>query len=157
MKRTQWAIDVHAAMLASGESLTCAEIVAKFGPSPGKKPVANRMWEAANRGWYSVEKVAGSICNANRYKALPREDRYDWTPERCAALAKVWPTMGVRCAPMFAPATVPSVQKRAAVMTLRMLPSVKRGKGGHPPPKPPAPDSRDGLPRVRSVFELGAA
>jgi len=151
-RRTQWAIKVHEAMLSSGESLTAAEILQRFGPSPGRKPMANRMFEATKAGWFRTEKVPGPG-NRNRYTATPREERFDWTPALNALLSKLWPEMGAKCAPMFAPATPSSVQARASVMGLRLLPEVRQGKGGHPP-RPV--ESRDGMPRVRSVFELGA-
>lgn len=153
-KRTEWAIKVHAGMLTSGLSLTNAEIVERYGESPGAKSASSRMWDATQSGWFSVEKVPGSG-NANRYTALPKAERYDWTPEREALLAKWWPVLGPKCAPMFAPATPYSVKSHASVMGLRILPKVKVRQGGHPPRE--AEPSRDNIPRVRSVFELGSA
>lgn len=65
-----WTAEVHAHMLETGESLTVAEITARFGEPDTGSCAAYRMGNARRNNWFTSEPT-GAQNRAVRYKAQP--------------------------------------------------------------------------------------
>lgn len=154
-----WIQEVHASMLKSGVRLNSWQIAELFGQPEGAQNACNRLHVAMMRGWFDVTK---DIDGRYVYQAKVRvTKRAIWTQEQHDLLRKVWPEMGIKCAHLFPESTPRGVRSMAEKLKIHRL---KRGRPPKPKENAPKPEivlaplpSRDGLPRVTSIFNLATA
>ncbi len=85
-----WMKAAHAAMLASGERLSCKQVVRKFGP-PENATASKLMHAALKSGYFAVEyeEYEGwdGICTRAVFTAVPKDKP---RPCRVFRVASVW-------------------------------------------------------------------